>query len=59
MIASFVTTRRLPRHRLLDRAAAVAAMDLYGRYLWYVSLAILVVVVWQSWRASATEQIAR
>jgi len=28
---------------------AVAAMTLYGKYLWYISLAILVVVIGQVW----------
>jgi membrane protein DedA with SNARE-associated domain len=34
---------------------AVALMQTYGNYLWYVTLALLVVVVWQSWRASAAK----
>ncbi|MEA4944182.1 MAG: VTT domain-containing protein [Propionicimonas sp.] len=29
---------------------AVVAMDTYGRYLWYVSLALLVFVIWNAWR---------
>jgi membrane protein DedA with SNARE-associated domain len=29
---------------------AVVLMDTYGRYLWYVSLALLVFVIWRSWR---------
>jgi membrane protein DedA with SNARE-associated domain len=54
-IASFVTTGCYLAVGYWIGQPAVAVMDLYGRYLWYVSLAILVVVVWQSWRASAAK----
>lgn len=32
---------------------AVAAMDTYGKYLWYVSLGILVLVIYNAWRHQA------
>ena len=54
VITSFVTTGGYLAIGYWIGRPAVAVMDSYGRYLWYVSLAILVVVVWQSWRASAS-----
>jgi len=54
VISSFITTGGYLAIGYWIGQPAVAVMDTYGRYLWYVSLAILVVVVWQSWRASAS-----
>ncbi len=52
VVASFVTTGGYLAVGYWIGEPAVAVMDAYGRYLWYVSLVILVVVVWQSWRKS-------
>jgi membrane protein DedA with SNARE-associated domain len=49
LIASAITTGGYLGIGYWIGAPAVAAMDLYGKYLWYVSLAILVFVVANTW----------
>ena len=49
VIASFVTTAGYLAVGYWIGEPAVAIMDAYGKYLWYVSLAILVFVVANAW----------
>lgn len=49
IISSFVTTGCYLAIGYWIGEPAVEAMNLYGKYLWYVSLAILVIVVGNAW----------